>query len=614
MKRAVLALLIALVIVFGAHDAYAQALEIHASVDSNEVELGDSVIYTVEATSKTSEAPSDPKIGSNAGFTVVESGASPTHMVQIINGRASESHGLTAQWRLRADRLGSFTIGPGTVAYQGQRYTAQALKVNVVSPGQGRPKARNRDPFGGRGGNPFDPFRGLFPPDDDQQQDDPFGGIALDPKYAMPTPRAPVAFLHSTIDKQHAVVGEQVTLSVYLYEDLHERQGRPSDVHEATATEFVKRSLLTDESRAILVGNASVGGKPWSVKLVRKSALFPIKAGRLAIDPMSLTLPQARVGLRESESLLVDVVEPPVNGRPAGYQLGDTGDFSLSATVTPRSIDQHGAVGVNLELRGTGNIPSTLAMPEIQGVEWLEPQTRDQLGPVTQEIYGGTRTFNYVARIQKDGQVDLGEVRLPYFDPKTHAYQIARASLGIISVAKADGRDAGADVTEPMLANLPAPRSSLEGNAAQSFITEKPVYWGALFGSPLVCVLALVFGDAVRRAREKRANASPSHEKLAKDRRAEAEAAVKGTDGKAAAAAIARAVEAEVLALHEVNLRGTSATNAERELVEAGVPEATAKELLAIVAECESARFSPSDVDIAPMRDLWKRAEKALAS
>lgn len=623
MKRGLFGVLLffgafALVVLFDAPNAFAQALEVHSSVDTNEVELGDSVIYTVEATSKTSEVPSDPRITQPAGLTVVESGASPTHMVQIINGRASEQHGLTAQWRLRADRLGTMTVGPGSVLYQGQRVSAPAQRVTVVAPGQGRPKARGRDPWGGRGGHPFagtpfDPFRGLFPPDDDQQ-DDPFGGVQFDPKYALGTPRAPIAFLHATVDKTHAVVGEQVTLSVYLYEDLHERQGRPSDVHEATATEFVKRSLLTDESRAILLGNASVGGRPWSVKLVRKSALFPIKAGRLGIDPMSLTLPQARVGLRESEPLFVDVVEPPVAGRPAGYQVGDTGDFSLSATVSPRQVDQHGAVGVNLELRGTGNIPSTLAMPEIQGVEWLEPQVRDALGPVTQDVYGGTRTFNYVARVHKDGQVDLGEVRLPYFDPKTHSYQIARASLGIVSVTKADGRDAGVEAAEPVLANMPALRTQLEGKKEQSFVTEKPAYWGALFGSPLACVLALVLGDAVRRVRERRANAAPSPEKLARERRAEAEAAVRGDDGKAAAAAIVRAVEAEVLADHDVNLRGTSAANAERELVEAGVDAAVAKELLAIVAECESARFSPSAVDVGPIRELWRRAVEALGA
>jgi hypothetical protein len=600
----------ALVFLGGAGVAFAQNIDVQASVDANEVELGDSIVYSLQAMSKTKEQPGDPQLAMHPGFTIVGSSASPSHMVSIINGHATESHGLSVSWRLRADRLGTFSIGPGSVAFGGGRANGSAQRVTVVAPGAGRPKRRPRDPFGG--GSPFDPFKGFFDSSDDQDLGDPFRGLQTDPKFSMQTERAPVAFLHATIDKTRVVIGEQVTLAVYLYEDLHQRQGRPSDVHEATATDFVKRSLLQDESRAILVGNAMVGGKPWSVKLVRKSALFPIKAGRLPIQPMSLTLPQARVGLRESETLVVDVIEPPVTGRPAGYQLGDTGDFSLSATVTPRTMEQHGAVGVSIELRGTGNIPSTLAMPEIAGVEWLEPQVRDQLGPVTQEQYGGTRTFNYVGRVHKDGQVDLGEVRLPYFDPRTRAYSVARTSLGIVSVAKGDGRDAGADVAEPVLANLPSVRTALEGKKEQSFVTEKPVFWISIFGSPLACALVIVASDALKRARARRANAAPSNEKIAKDRHADAEAALKAEDGKAAAGAIIKAVEAEVLASHGVNLRGTSGEKALAELTEAGLTEAAAKELQAVLAECESARFAPTDVDIEPMRALWKRALKAL--
>ena len=597
-------------IVGGARTARAQNIDMQASVDANEVELGDSVVYSLQAMSHTKEQPADPQLPSHPGFSIVGTGSSPSHMVSIVNGHATESHGLTTQWRLRADRLGTFSIGPGSVAFGGGRANGSAQRVTVIAPGTGRPKRRPRDPFGG--GSPFDPFRGFFSDDSDSNDSDPFRGIQTDPKLGLPAERAPVAFLHATIDKPRVVVGEQVTLSVYLYEDLQQRQGRPSDVHEATATDFVKRSLLQDESRAILVGNALVGGRPWSVKLVRKSALFPLKTGALAIAPMSLTLPQARVGLRESETLTVDVIDPPVTGRPAGFQVGDTGDFSLSAQVTPRTLEQHGAVGVSVELRGTGNIPATLAMPEIPGVEWLEPQTRDALGPVTQEQYGGTRTFNYVGRIHNAGQVNLGEVRLPYFDPRTRSYQIARSSLGIVSVTKGEGHDAGADKVEPILANLPAARTALEGHKEQTFVTERPIFWGAIFGSPLACMLAIVCGDAVRRARERRANAVPSHEKVAKEKHAEAEAAVKGTDGKAAAAAIERAVIADVLAEHGVNLRGTAGEKAIAELTEAGVAAATARELVAVVAECESARFAPSDVDIAPMRDLWKRAQTAL--
>ena len=73
-----------------------------------------------------------------------------------------------------------------------------------------------------------------------------------------------------------------------------------------------------------------------------------------------------------------------------------------------------------------------------------------------------------------------------------------------------------------------------------------------------------------------------------------------------------KAIEADVLAQYEVNLRGTSGAAALEELIEAGMPEEAAKDVLAAVAECESARFSPSDVAVAPLRDLWKRAKQAL--
>lgn len=589
-------------------------VDLQTTIDATEIELGDSVTYQLQATSMSNDAPSDPRLPTPQGFTIVDHGASPSQMVSIVNGRVSERRGLTATWVLRSDRLGTFTIGPGSVQVGGARKTGQAQRVTVVAPGTGRPKPRRQgprpfDPFGG--GSAFDPFKGIFPGVDDEPQDT-FEGISADPKLALDTPRAPVAFLHATIDKTHAVVGEQVTLVVYLYEDLHARQGRPTDVHEATATDFVKRSLLADETRATHVGTAMVGGRPWAVKLVRKNALFPLKTGRLAISPMSLTLSQARVGLRESETLYVNVTEPTLAGRPPGYQVGDTGDFSLSATVTPREIDQHGAVGVTLEMRGTGNMPATLPTPEIAGVEWLEPQTRDSLAAMDHDRYGGTRTFTYVVRIHKEGAVDLGEVRLPYYDPMARTYNVARAAIGIIQVRHAAGRDAGVEDKEVVLAGMPTPRTALEGQRHEKFLTELPLFWGGIFGAPLACVAAIASASALKKARERRENAAPSPTKIAKDRRTEAEAALRGSDGKAAALAVLRAIETELLARTDVNPRGTARENVVRELIDAGVDEENAKSVMAILAECEDARFSPTDVPVDQAKALWKRAKDAL--
>ena len=596
--------------------AFAQAVEISANVDANEIELGDTVTYTLQVTSSSRETPTDPRLAVPSGFTLVDSGASPSTMMSIINGHASEKHGLLAHWRLRSDRLGTFTLGPASVALGAGRKSGTAQTVKVVAPGQARPRPWRKSPRQPAHplGSGWDPFKGLFPGFDDDGPEEP-PSVPTDARLGMDQPRAPVAFLHATVDKTRAVVGEQVTLTVYLYEDLQARQGRPSDVHEATATDFVKRSLLQDETRAIHVGHAIVGGRPWSVKLVRKSALFPIKTGKLSIAPMSLTLPQARVGLRESETLVVDVTEPPVAGRPVGYQIGDTGDFSLSASVAPRNVDQHGAIGVTIELRGTGNLPSVLPMPEIAGVEWLDPQTRDSLGPASAERYGGTRTFSYVVRLHKAGQVDLGEVRLPFYDPQARTYSVARTALGIVQVARATStRDAGGvDVAEDVLPGLPLPRAALEGPAERTFLTERGAYWGAVFGSPLACAAALALVGVARRARERRASAAPSPDRVARQRRAEADAAMRGGDGKAALAAAARAIEAEIHARTGINVRGTSTEGALRELADAGVDEPAARAILEALSACEDARFSPGGIPMEQAHALWQRATGSLA-
>jgi hypothetical protein len=110
-----------------------------------------------------------------------------------------------------------------------------------------------------------------------------------------------------------------------------------------------------------------------------------------------------------------------------------------------------------------------------------------------------------------------------------------------------------------------------------------------------------------------RANAAPSSDKVARDRRAEAESALRGTDGKAAASAVARSLEAAVLAETSVNVRGTSGDAAIRELVDAGVTEDAAREAIAVLRACEDARFSPDGVSIDDAQALWKRAEAVLS-
>jgi hypothetical protein len=611
-SRLLLGLLLAVVALVFTRTARAQRAEITSNVDTDVVEVGETLTYVQQVMVHGGATPSDPKPGAITGFSVHGVSSAPVHMRTSVNGAVDDVNGLVTSWTLRADRVGTFTLGPSQITIGGGRHAAAPVRVRVVERGKGSPRMRGGgrpsiDPFGA---NPLDPFKGLFDFGDDDRRVEP--APTADPKLAMESPRAPVAFLHATVDKTHAVVGEQVTLNVYLYEDPYTRQGRPSDVHEATANDFVKRTLLEDETRTVGLGTALVGGKLWTVQLVRKNALFPLKAGRLAIEPMSMTLPQARIGLRASEPLFVDVTEPPIANRPAGYAVGDVGDMSLQATVTPRAIARDGAIGVVLELRGTGNLPGALTLPVVPGVEWLEPQLRDKLGPIQNERFGGTRTFSYVVRLHKDGAIDLGEVRLPYFNADKGAYGVARATLGIVNVAAGPARDAGADQPEVVLAGMPGVRRTLEAPHAQAYLSERPLYWAALFGSPLACALVLGAHGLLGRYRERRAASSPSPDRIAKERRAEAEAACKGDDGKVAMGAVARAVEAEVLVRTGVNLRGAASDTVKSELDDASVAPEVASSILALLRACEDARFSPAGVGIESARETWARARVVL--
>lgn len=593
--------------------ARADQVELRATVEPPTIEVGEAASYSVVVMVHGRGQPTEVKAGPTNGVTMLGStGTAPIHMRSIVNGVATEVNGLTTTWRVRGDREGTFTLGPAQVVIDGAKKNIPAAKLTVV----GRGKAPKRtDPFAGTpfagGGTPFDPFKGLFDFDDSDRPQEPIGPTA-DPKLSMDAPRQPVAFLHSVIDKYRAVVGEQVTLTVYLYEDPYAHQGRPGDVHEPTANDFVKRSLIEDETRAVGLGTASVGGKPWNVKLVRKNALFPLKTGRLVIEPMSMSLPQARVGLRESERLAVDVSEPPVDGRPAGYAMGDVGDMALSATVTPRAVAREGAIGVTVELRGTGNLPSQLTLPVVPGAEWLEPQLREKLGAQSSDRFGGSRTFSYVVRLHKEGSIDLGEIRLPYYDAEKKIYGIGRASLGIVNVGPGSGRDAGVDEPEVVLAGMPKTRRALEGAHPQKYLSETPIFWAAIFGSPLACAIAASAHGLVRRARERRANAAPSPARIAKERRAEADAACRADDGGAAMGAVARAVQAAVLARTGVNLRGAALEEGEADLVAAGVGGEQARAVVDVVRTCEDARFSPDGVSIDEARAAWAKGRDAV--
>jgi hypothetical protein len=600
------------------------APQLQAQADVDTVGVGDIVHLELSAQSADG-MPTDPQPGATPGFVVRGQSSSPSQTHISINGNRMDRFGLTVDWALQAQRIGTFSIGPPTVSVGGSRFAARPVTIHVVPAGQGpqRPQQQiqNPTPFPqGPGFSPFDPWRGLFPGVDPGAQP----SVTTDPKLALDAPRGTFYFLHAAVDNTSAVVGQQVLFSVYEY--LDEGAGAsievdPADVRDPTAAEFVKHPLLRDEQEAILVGYANVAGRVWKVNLVRRWALFPLHAGDLVIGPMSVTLvrPRSAAGSkRATDTLHVRVTEPPVAGRPPGYALGDVGRFSLAAQVTPRDLEQGGAVGVHVELSGTGNVPAAIAPPVRTGVEWLAPEVHEQVGSVGREAdtFGGKRSFDYVVRVRRAGDVDLGEVTLPYWDPDQKRYGVARAILGTVHVkpTAASPAASGEAPEQETLPGLPPLRDALEGTApSHAHPDDSRLYWLLGVGAwPAVFGIAVVgrgAGRRVVRAWQAR-KASPTTD--LKDRVSAANAACHGKDARAADAAIAHALEAAAIVHAGVNVRGAVGDEVIHRLEDAGVARDAASRVADLLRECEAARFAPDAADLLSARDRWLRAQGAI--
>ena len=329
--------------------------------------------------------------------------------------------------------------------------------------------------------------------------------------------------------------------------------------------------------------------------------MFPIRAGKLAIGAMRMGFEGRgypsdgphRGLVRYSNAIELQVDEPPLKGRPAGYKLGDVGSYTLTAKVTPRKIAAGEAVSVVAKLEGTGNVPFSLKVPQQNQVEWLEPNVLDKVEPRGSRI-GGYRKFSYVVRIDATGNIELGDLTIPFWDPERGQYKVARANLGRVSVGPGttNPKDPPSPKSDP-LATLGSPRKSLGAQpGASTPLSRGRWFFPGLLLAPLLVVSAYGATRGVQALRLRSKAAAESPAKLAKVALAEARQAHKDGDLAATATKLESAL---FLALeHATGIRARAVLKSElaSELTTRGLSEELVARTEELLAACDDARFS----------------------
>jgi len=582
-------------LVWGA-PAWAQAGVRHSlSADVRVAEVGEpfQVTFTVLAEAGAAE-PTAPSLPAPAGVTLRGPSVSSQQQVSIVNGQIARSVGISATWVATATRTGRLTLGPATARVGTATVRSDPITVEVVAAGKGtasRRRQRARDPFGF-----FDPFSSPFPSlPGFEPPADPAPAEEESPSYPdeFRTDRALEAdvFLRALARPRRVVIGEQVTYSVLLYARRSLRL--EGSVKGPQHPDFIAHPIVENPQDQAEY-RVRIGEELWTAMKAREVALFPVRTGRLTISPMTMSfrvVGSRRAVERSTPALEVVVEEPPASGRPPGYAVGDVGRFTLEAAVEPREVAAGEAVSVVLTLRGSGNFPLRVRVPQQAGVEWLPPTTSDGI-TMTGGRPSGWRRLSHVVRLERPGTVNLGEVTLPHWDPARGAYAVARARLGVVRVT-GDAAPSSAAGEGESLAGLLDVRPALGAPARPPLLWgDRAEFWALLAGGPLgVWLLGLgVRGGRLVAARW--ARREPSAWVVARRELATARRAAEQGAAAAVAGGCERALHHAVLARTGVSLRGALRAELPDCLDAAGLEAGCAARLVALLDELDAARFT----------------------
>ncbi|MBZ4419539.1 BatD family protein [Myxococcus sp. RHSTA-1-4] len=402
-------------------------LDFYQTVDRQEVGSDDTFRLTVVVV----DAPPNAQVQlpESEDFEVLSSSRSSQRSISLSGGGPAVIQDITRYVLvMRANRAGRLKIPPSQITVRGKTYRTQPVEISVrtgrLGSSAGQPGgSRLPDPFASMPSQPPDPFA------DELEEDEP----------TIPRGDSDL-FLRSSLDRDDVFVGEQVTLSLYIYSrvDLSSVDSVTMPKLEGFWTEEVESpTQLSGEQRI-------VDGVPYRAYLLRRRALFPVKPGTLSITPAEADITTGflfaghRVH-RVSNGLKVKV-KPLPPGAPPGMSNAHVGSWRMSMEVSQTRVELGQPVTVKVILEGVGNVKN-VTPPKLTGPAALkiyDPTTTDKVTPQRNRVQG-RRVVEYLVMPQRTGTFTLPALEFPFFDPRARAYDVARTDPVTITVEAGAG-------------------------------------------------------------------------------------------------------------------------------------------------------------------------------
>jgi hypothetical protein len=567
-------------------------IEFYQKADRAEVGTEDTVRLSVVVV----DAPPSAQVQIPApkDFEVLSSSKSNQRSIQLSGGGPAVIQDVTTHTLiLHPLRTGKLTIPPAVLTTAGRTYRTEAIELTVKAGRLGPPPGQASRP-----GLP-DPFRNLPPMV-------PFEGMDEDNDVPVIPRGDSDLFLRASLDRDDVFVGEQTTLSLYIYSrvDLSSVDAVTMPKLEGFWSEDVESpTQLSGEQRI-------VNGIPYRAYLLRRRALFPVKAGTLTITPAEADITTGflfaghRVH-RVSNGLKVKV-KPLPPGAPPGIANANVGQWQLTMDVAPTSVELGQPITVKVILEGTGNVknvtPPKLTAPAALKV--YDPTTTDKLTPNKNKIQG-RRVMEYLVMPQRTGTFTLPALEFPYFDPRRREYDRSRTDPVTITVeAGAGGTASTGPSPTPLQDAASEQKNVLSAHGLRPlryqarFVGPSTPLWEQAFFLPAVLApMGLLFGVMLlgqvrgRLSAQTEAGRTKQQARAARKRLAAAEKLV----GEGSTSAFYAEVEKALLGFLEARLHvpvvGLTREALGEKMTAAGVAPERCSKALFVLEACDMGRF-----------------------
>lgn len=532
--------------------------------------------------------------------------------VQIVNGSMTKSVSYVITYVLRSENAGTFHIEPASIVVKDKTYTTRRTAVEVRGSGGGD-EAQN-----------------------DSNASKQRSNDASDNRKSANTIEKDDLMLRLVLSSRSVYKGESIRAILKLYSRV--------GIAGSEGAKMPSFNGFWSQQVDIQQGpfRETVNGKVYEAYNIAEYILYPQQDGALVIEPAELTvLAQVVVQSRQNYDpffgggpevynvrrelktprITVNVKSLPA-GAPASF-TGAVGRYSLSHKLSSTKVAANSAVTLQLTVSGTGNLkfitapklslPSSFDLYEVKSEEKIQNKASGSVG---------YRRFDYPFIVRAEGTYEIEPVEFTYFDAGKCEYvtlatppmsievtpdangEISQPQVVTPGVQREDVRLLGEDIRyiklgEPRLLSAVAP------------LVLSTTYWLIIVAMLLIAVVAyFLIRKYIRDNRNVVLVKGKRASKVAIKRFRIAEKYMREQDRRAFYEEMLRALWGYLSDKFNIPVADLTREMVREELSRRGA-SAEAESVIAVIARCEEAQYSPAATS--EMNNVYEEGVEAIS-